>query len=109
MKQILFICLLALTLISCKNTNPKIELANRAKETNEQLIIDACNDLTLYKIVVKDNILYAISDEDDLVSYKITNELTPILFFMITLIGALITMLIISILVLIKGSVLFYK
>ncbi len=99
MKNILIILLTIISLTSCSNSPIKIEESNRAKETNEQLIIDACNDLTLYKIVVKDDVLYAISDEDDLVSYKVTNESGLVEFLMGMLICFTIIIIVFSMLI----------
>ncbi len=75
MKNYLIIILLALIgLTSCSDTSPKVEIADRANKTTTQLVIDSYDDSVLYRVVIKDDALYAINDEDDLVSYRIYNN-----------------------------------
>jgi len=96
MKNYLIIMLLALIgLTSCSDTSPEVEINDRANETTTQLVIDSYNDSTLYRVVIKDDVLYAISDEDDLVSYKMYNLSSELQgAFIILLIMFLIMMLI---------------
>jgi hypothetical protein len=71
---LIIIPLVLIGLTSCSDVSPKVEIADRANKTTTQLVIDSYNDSVLYRVVIKDDALYAISDEDDLVSYKLNND-----------------------------------
>ena len=77
----LIILITLITLASCENTPIKVN--NRAKETTVELINESLQDTTynLYRVVVKDNTIYCINEEDDLVSYKASNQDGSLLFW----------------------------